>query len=75
MFDDKYDALQDVDALVICTEWQQFRVPDLDEMARRMRDKVILDGRNLYSPEKLLSLGWVYRPWDVRISQLGKSQI
>ena len=60
LFEDKYEALQDVDALVICTEWQQFRVPDLAEMARRMRNKVIVDGRNLYSPGKLLSAGWVY---------------
>ena len=60
LFDDKYDALQDVDALVICTEWQQFRVPDLAEMASRMRNKVIVDGRNLYSPEKLFLEGWNY---------------
>ena len=60
LFDDKYDALQDVDALVICTEWQQFRVPNLAEMASRMHNKVILDGRNLYSPEKLLLEGWDY---------------
>lgn len=75
LFDDKYDALQGVDALVICTEWQQFRVPDLDEMARRMRDKVILDGRNLYSPEKLFSLGWVYIAVGRANTQLGKSHI
>ena len=60
LFDDKYEALQDVDALVICTEWQQFRVPDLEEMARRMRQKIIIDGRNLYSPKKLISAGWDY---------------
>ncbi len=60
LFDDKYDALQDADALVICTEWQEFRAPDLTEMARRMRKKVIVDGRNLYSPKKLLSAGWDY---------------
>ena len=60
LFDDKYEALQDVDALVICTEWQQFRVPDLEEMARRMRQKVIIDGRNVYSPKKLVSAGWEY---------------
>ena len=60
LFDDKYEALQGVDALVICTEWQQFRVPDLEEMARRMRKKIIIDGRNLYSPEKLTSVGWEY---------------
>jgi UDPglucose 6-dehydrogenase len=60
LFDDKYDALGDADALVICTEWQEFRAPDLSEMAKRMRNKAIVDGRNLYSPEKLLSAGWDY---------------
>ena len=57
---DKYAALQDADALVICTEWQQFRVPDFAEMATRMRDKVIIDGRNLYQPQKLHAEGWSY---------------
>ena len=60
LFDDKYDALEDADALVICTEWQEFRAPDLSEMESRMRTKVIVDGRNLYSPEKLFSAGWDY---------------
>ena len=59
--EDMYTALQDVDALVICTEWQQFRVPDFTEMEARMRGKVIVDGRNLYSPKKLLSEGWEYK--------------
>jgi UDPglucose 6-dehydrogenase len=58
--DDKYAALQDADALVICTEWQQFRVPDYAEMAARMRSKVIVDGRNLYQPHKLQAQGWAY---------------
>ena len=44
LFDDKYEALQGVDALVICTEWQQFHVPDLEEMASRMRKKLLLMG-------------------------------
>jgi UDPglucose 6-dehydrogenase len=57
---DKYAALQGADALVICTEWQQFRVPDFAEMATRMRSKVIVDGRNLYQPHKLLAEGWTY---------------
>lgn len=60
LFDDKYDALQDAYALVICTEWQEFRAPDLAEMARRMRNKLIVDGRNLYVPDKLLLAGWDY---------------
>jgi UDPglucose 6-dehydrogenase len=57
---DQYAALQDADALVICTEWQQFRAPDFAEMATRMRNRVIVDGRNLYQPQKLLSEGWTY---------------
>jgi UDPglucose 6-dehydrogenase len=57
---DQYSALQGADALVICTEWQQFRAPDFAEMATRMRDRVIVDGRNLYQPQKLLSEGWNY---------------
>ena len=57
---DQYAALQDADALVICTEWQQFRAPDFVEMEARMLSKVIVDGRNLYQPQKLLSEGWTY---------------
>jgi UDPglucose 6-dehydrogenase len=60
MFSDKYAALQGADALVICTEWQQFRVPDFAEMATCMRSKVIVDGRNLYQPHKLQAQGWTY---------------
>jgi UDPglucose 6-dehydrogenase len=57
---DKYAALQDADVLVICTEWQQFRAPDFAEMEARMNSKVIVDGRNLYQPQKLLTDGWKY---------------
>ena len=57
---DKYAALQEADALVICTEWQQFRAPDFAEMEARMRSKIIVDGRNLYQPHKLHSEGWGY---------------
>jgi UDPglucose 6-dehydrogenase len=57
---DKYAALRGADALIICTEWQQFRVPDFDEMATCMRSKIIVDGRNLYQPQKLHAEGWIY---------------
>jgi UDPglucose 6-dehydrogenase len=56
----KYAALQDADALVICTEWQQFRAPDFGKMEARMRSKVIVDGRNLYQPHKFRIEGWQY---------------
>ena len=58
--DDKYSVLNDCDALVICTEWQQFRAPDFDEIALRLNNKVIIDGRNLYSPERLEKDNWAY---------------
>jgi UDPglucose 6-dehydrogenase len=57
---DKYAALQGARALLICTEWQQFRAPDFDEMASRLSDRLIVDGRNLYSPDKLRAEGWTY---------------
>jgi UDPglucose 6-dehydrogenase len=57
---DKYAALQNADALVICTEWQHFCAPDFYEMSKRMSSKVIVDGRNLYNFLKLQSEGWVY---------------
>jgi UDPglucose 6-dehydrogenase len=57
---DKYSALDNADALAICTEWQQFRAPDFDEMALRLTQRVIFDGRNLYSPERLRDDGWTY---------------
>ena len=57
---DKYAALVAADALAICTEWQQFRAPDFEEMAAHMSAKVIFDGRNLYAPDRLRADGWSY---------------
>jgi UDPglucose 6-dehydrogenase len=57
---DKYAALQGAQALVICTEWQQFRAPDFEEMATRMQRRLIVDGRNLYATQKLQVEGWRY---------------
>ncbi len=57
---DKYAALQGAQALVICTEWQQFRAPDFEEMASRLNTRTIIDGRNLYAPDKLKAEGWTY---------------
>lgn len=57
---DKYSALSGADALVICTEWSQFRAPDFDEMENRLHNKILVDGRNLYNPEKLRKSGWIY---------------
>lgn len=58
--EDAYEALKDVDALIIATEWPIFRTPDFDIMIERIRDKVIFDGRNLYEVRKMQSLGFDY---------------
>ncbi|CNB29566.1 UDP-glucose/GDP-mannose dehydrogenase family protein [Yersinia similis] len=56
----KESALQGADALIICTEWQNFRAPDFDMIKSRLKHPVIFDGRNLYDPERLNSRGFTY---------------
>ncbi|MEZ8094755.1 UDP-glucose/GDP-mannose dehydrogenase family protein [Photobacterium swingsii] len=56
----KEAALKNADALVICTEWTNFRAPDFDALAETLREKVIVDGRNLYEPELLKEYGLYY---------------
>ncbi|VTS01535.1 UDP-glucose dehydrogenase family protein [Tuwongella immobilis] len=58
--DRPYGALEGADALVIVTEWQEFRNPDFEVMRRLMRNSVIFDGRNLYEPRQMESLGFTY---------------
>ena len=54
------DALQGADCLVIVTEWQQFRSPDFEVIKSKLKDPVIIDGRNLYSPEQMAKKGITY---------------
>ena len=55
-----YDALTDVDAMVLVTEWKPFRNPDFERMKRLMRSPIIFDGRNQYEPETLHTAGFEY---------------
>jgi UDPglucose 6-dehydrogenase len=55
-----YDALDGADALVIVTDWNEYRHPDFDRMKTTLRRPVIVDGRNLYDPAKLGALGFTY---------------
>ncbi len=57
---DMYEVLAGCDALVICTEWSEFRQPDFSRMAAVMRGKVIFDGRNLYKRETMQKQGFSY---------------
>ena len=54
------DTLEDADALVICTEWKNFRVVDFEWLASKLRARVVIDGRNLYNPEHLAAAGLHY---------------
>ena len=53
-------ALDDADALVIVTEWKEFRSPDFDAIKSRLKQPVLFDGRNMYEPELIKSLGIEY---------------
>jgi UDPglucose 6-dehydrogenase len=53
-------ACQDADALIIATEWKEFRNPDFDAIKSKLRQPLIIDGRNLYSPAAIRQLGFAY---------------
>jgi UDPglucose 6-dehydrogenase len=53
-------ALAGADALVIITEWKEFRSPDFDEIAKQLKSKQIFDGRNMYEPSVVKRAGLKY---------------
>lgn len=57
---DPYSALTGADALVLTTEWPEFRLPDISRMSEKMKGNVIFDGRNIYDPEEIRSSGFIY---------------
>jgi UDPglucose 6-dehydrogenase len=59
-FDNNYDALKGAEALVVVTEWNEFRRPDFERMKAIMKSPVIFDGRNIYDPAKLREMGFTY---------------
>jgi UDPglucose 6-dehydrogenase len=62
-----YDALEGADALVIVTDWNEYRHPDFHRMKMALRRPVVIDGRNLYSAARMKSLGFIY-------DSIGRSQ-
>lgn len=58
--EDAYSALKDSDALILLTEWPEFRIPDWQEVKNLMRNHVILDGRNIYNGNSLRDQGFYY---------------
>ena len=59
----KEAALNGADALVICTEWQNFKAPDFDNIYQRLKSPVIFDGRNLFDPRRMEKRGFSY--WSI----------
>src|SRR6478609_6460671 len=57
---DQYDTLIDADALLIATEWPEFRSPNFNVIAKLMKSKTIFDGRNIYDIEEMQELGFIY---------------
>lgn len=56
----KYDALDDADAVILVTEWQEFRSPDFDEIDKRLKNPVFFDGRNQFDRERMAQMGFEY---------------
>lgn len=57
---DPYEAIQEADALLLVTEWSEFRIPDFEKMKTLMKEKIIFDGRNIYEPNEVKSAGFIY---------------
>lgn len=58
---DPYQAIENANALLLTTEWNEFRELDLEKIKKMMADPVIIDGRNMYDPKRIKSLGFTYR--------------
>lgn len=61
-FNNKRDVLEGTDALILITEWKEFKSPDFDVVAEKLNNKIIFDGRNQYSRSQLEKLGFEYYP-------------
>jgi UDPglucose 6-dehydrogenase len=61
LVEDPYELAQGADALLVCTEWNEFKQLDLDRIRTLMARPVVVDGRNIYDPQKMLDAGFNYR--------------
>ena len=55
-----YDAVREADALVVATDWNEYRHPDFGRIRAALARPVVVDGRNLYDPAKMSALGFTY---------------
>lgn len=59
--DNPYAVAEGADALILVTEWNEFKQLDMERIAQSMRQRVLFDGRNIYEPERMRRLGFIYR--------------
>ena len=71
---DEFDALIDADALLIVTEWPEFRVPNFAVVSRLMKQKAIFDGRNIYDAKELKELGFAYYCIGIKTDHLEQAK-
>ncbi|MBW6536528.1 MAG: UDP-glucose/GDP-mannose dehydrogenase family protein [Mariniphaga sp.] len=57
---DEYEACIDAEALILVTEWSEFRIPNFKVLKKLMKNKIIFDGRNIYEPEEMNEMGFTY---------------
>lgn len=60
IMDDLYETAEGADAIVVCTDWDEFKAPDFARLGELMKEKTVFDGRNLYRPEQMRELGYNY---------------
>lgn len=58
--DNAYDATRDAHAVIVVTEWNEFRQLDLVKLAKNLKERVLFDGRNIYEPTRVKQLGFMY---------------
>lgn len=58
--DSKYDALKGADAVILVTEWQEFRSPDFDEIKKLLKQSIFFDGRNQFNKQRMKEMGFEY---------------
>jgi UDPglucose 6-dehydrogenase len=56
----QYEALDNADALIIATEWNEFRTPEFEKIESSLKNKTIFDGRNLFDVKEMKNNGWHY---------------
>jgi UDPglucose 6-dehydrogenase len=61
LVEDPYELAEGMDALVVCTEWNEFKQLDLQRIKQVMAQPILVDGRNIYEPNNMHALGFIYR--------------